>query len=345
MASFSSYQGVKMHENKYLINEVLKGELDFSGFVVSDWEALTALSGNNFEEDVALAINAGVDMLMEPNNYKDAINAIVNNVNNGKISEDRINEAVRRILTVKFDLGLFEDPYQEKLTKEVTELGSETYRDLSKKLVAKSQVLLKNEGNLLPLKKGQKIYVTGPAANDMGLQCGGWGLSWQGYMDEGNGKITEGTTILEGLEEYGKSYGVEIITDKEQASGADLVILALGEIPYAEYEGDTTDLSITGSSAHPGNQESIEQAKELGKPTITLLVTGRNVIIKDYMKQWDSIVMSYLPGTEGDGIASVLFGEAPFSGKLSMPYYESVEDIGSAQGHLLYEVGYGLTVK
>ena len=345
MASFSSYQGVKMHENKYLINDVLKGELGFSGFVVSDWEALTALSGSDFKEDVALAINAGVDMLMEPNNYKESINAIVNNVNDGKISEERINEAVSRILTVKFDLGLFEDPYQEKLTKEVTELGSETYRDVAKKLVAKSQVLLKNEGNLLPLKKGQKIYVTGPAANDMGLQCGGWGLSWQGYMDDGNGKITDGTTILEGLEEYGKSYGVEIITEKEQASTADLVILALGEIPYAEYEGDTTDLSITGSSAHPGNQASIEQVKDLGKPTITLLVTGRNVIMKDYMNQWDSIVMSYLPGTEGDGIASVLFGEEPFRGKLSMPYYESVEDIGSEQGNLLYEVGYGLTEK
>jgi beta-glucosidase len=345
MASFSSYQGVKMHENSYLINDVLKAELGFAGFVVSDWEALTALSGTNFEEDVALAINAGVDMLMEPNNYKDAMNAIVNNVNSGKISEERINDAVSRILTVKFDLGLFEDPYQEKLAKEVTELGTAGYRELAKKLVAKSQVLLKNEGTLLPLKQGQKVYVTGPAINDMGLQCGGWGLTWQGNMDENGGKITEGTTILEGIQEYGKKYDIEIITDEDQATDADVVILALGEIPYAEFEGDTTDLSITGSLAHPGNQMSIEQVEGLHKPTITLLVAGRNVIISDYMNQWDSIVMSYLPGTEGDGVASVLFGEEPFHGKLPMPYYQSVKDIGNTKNELLYEFGYGLTAE
>lgn len=345
MASFSSYQGVKMHENSYLINDILKEELGFTGFVVSDWEALNALSGNDFESDVALAVNAGVDMLMEPNHYKNAINAIINKVNSGEISEDRINDAVSRILTVKFDLGLFEDPYQEKLSKEETELGNERYRRLAKALVAKSQVLLKNDGELLPLKKGQKIFVTGPASNDMGLQCGGWGLSWQGVMDDNNGKITEGSTILEGLIEYGKQYGVEIITKQEEAYLADAVILALGEIPYAEYEGDTEDLSITGSLAHPDNLESIEQVKSLGKPTITLLVTGRNVMISDYMNQWDSIVISYLPGTQGDGVASVLFGEEPFTGKLPMPYYKSTDDIGSAKSNLLYEVGYGLTVR
>lgn len=343
MASFSSYNGVKMHENEYLITDVLKGELGFKGFVVSDWEAMNALSGGSFEADIALAINAGVDMLMEPNNYKDAINAIVNNVNNGKISEERIDDAVSRILTVKFDMGLFEDPYQEKVTKEVTELGSEGYRDLAKQLVEKSQVLLKNDNNLLPLKQGQKIFVTGPVANDMGLQCGGWGLSWQGQMDNGNGKITEGTTILEGLQEYAKTYGVEIITDKDRASEADVVIMAIGEVPYAEYEGDTRDLSITGRKAHPDNASTIEYVNGLDKPVITLLVAGRNVLITDYMDQWDSIVMCYLPGTEGDGIASVLYGETPFTGKLAMPYYKNVDSIGSEDSDVLFKVGYGLS--
>jgi beta-glucosidase len=342
MASYSSYNGVKMHENKYLISDLLKGELGFQGFVVSDWEALNALSGNSFEQDIALAINAGVDMLMEPNNYKDAINAIIKNVNNGKISEERINDAVSRILTVKFDMGLFEDPYQEKVKKEIEDLGSDGYRDLAKQLVEKSMVLLKNDKELLPLKKGQKIFVTGPAANDMGLQCGGWGLSWQGQMDNRNGKITEGTTILEGLKEYAETYGVEIITDPANASEADAVILAIGEVPYAEFEGDTTDLSITGRKAHPENITTIDYVNSLNKPVITLLIAGRNVLITDYMDQWDSIVMCYLPGTEGDGIASVLYGETSFTGKLAMPYYNNVSDIGKEDAKLLFEVGYGL---
>jgi len=303
---------------------------------------MNALSGTTFEEDIALAVNAGVDMLMEPNNYQKAINALVNNVNSGKISIDRIDDAVNRILTVKFDLGLFEDPYMEKTTHEVTELGSTGYRDLAKQLVAKSQVLLKNDNNLLPLQKGQKVFVTGPARNNMGLQCGGWGLTWQGNMDT-NGKITEGTTILEGLQEYADTFGIEIITDREQAAQADLVILALGEVPYAEFEGDTQDLSITGSKADSGNKSAIDYVKGLNKPVITLLVAGRNVLIEEYMDQWDSIVMCYLPGTEGDGIASVLYGETPFTGKLPMPYYKSVDDIAMDNAELLFEVGYGLT--
>ncbi|MDF2943064.1 MAG: hypothetical protein K0S01_1922 [Herbinix sp.] len=343
MASFSSYKGTKMHENKYLITDVLKSELGFEGFVVSDWEAMNALSGNSFQEDIALAINAGVDMLMEPNNYKDAINAIVNNVNDGIISKERIDDAVSRILTVKFDMGLFEDPYMENTKQEVTELGSEGYRELAKQLVSKSMVLLKNENKLLPLKKNQKIFVTGPAMNDMGLQCGGWGLSWQGQMDDAGGKITEGTTILEGIQEYAATNGIEIITDESRASEADIVLMAVGEVPYAEFEGDTTDLSITGAKAHPENGSTMEFVNSLNKPIVTLLVAGRNVLIEDYMDHWDSIVMCYLPGTEGDGVASVLFGEKPFTGKLAMPYYRSVEDIGKEDAKLLYEVGYGLT--
>jgi beta-glucosidase len=178
--------------------------------------------------------------------------------------------------------------------------------------------------------------------DDMGLQCGGWGLTWQGVMDNGNGQVTEGTTILKGLEDYGKKYGYEIITDLKRAKEADTVILALGEVPYAEYQGDTKDLSITGALGHKGNRKAIMAAKELGKPTITLLVAGRNVLIQDYMEDWDSIVMCYLPGSEGDGIAAVLSGETAFTGKLPMPYYKSVEDIGKKNSTLLFDVGYGL---
>ena len=143
--------------------------------------------------------------------------------------------------------------------------------------------------------------------------------------------------------EYGKKYGYEIITDKEQAKEADIVLLAIGEVPYAEFMGDTKDLSIVGEKAHKDNKAAIDLAKSLNKPVITLLIAGRNVIISDYIDDWDGLVMCYLPGSEGDGVASVLSGEAPFTGKLPMPYYESVDDIGKEDAKLLFEVGYGLT--
>lgn len=165
----------------------------------------------------------------------------------------------------------------------------------------------------------------------------------QGQLDDGNGKITEGTTILEGLQEYANTYGLEIITDENKASEADVVIMALGEVPYAESAGDTTDLSITGEKASPQNKSTIEFVEGLNKPTITLLIAGRNVLFNEYMDQWDSIVMCYLPGTEGDGVASVLCGETQFTGKLAMPYYKSVDDIDKENPELLFDLGYGLT--
>jgi len=342
MASFSSWNGVKMHENEYLLTEVLKKELGFKGFIISDYEAVSNLSGQSYEDNIARAINAGVDMLMEAMRYEKACLALLKAVKDGKIKEERINDAVRRILTVKQEIGLFDDPYLDKASCEVDELGSEKYRNLAKKLVEKSLVLLKNDNNVLPLKKGQKIFVTGPAANDLGMQCGGWMQTWQGSLDGGMFKATEGTTILEGLIEYGKKYGYEIITDEKKAKEADVVILAIGEVPYAEYMGDTEDLSITGAKAHPENLAAIELAKSLNKPVVTLIIAGRNVIISDYINDWDGIVMCYLPGSEGDGIASVLSGEASFTGKLPMPYYKNVEDIGKEGAELLFDIGYGL---
>lgn len=345
MASFSSYQGTSMHENKYLLSDVLKGELGFKGFVVSDWEAVKDLEGDSFEEKIAFAVNAGVDMLMEPFDYAKAIDGIVANVNKGTVAMARIDDAVKRILRVKLEMGLFEDPYMEKLNHQVTELGSDEYQGLAKQLVEKSLVLLKNKKNILPLKQGTTIFVTGPAADDMGVQCGGWMSTWQGLSDKDEKKAAEGTTILEGLEEYAEQYDLNIITEKDKAGEADVVILAIGEIPYAEYEGDTRDLSITGVKGLEENKEAIKFAKSLGKPTVALIVAGRNVLISNHVKNWDSIVMCYLPGTQGDGIASVLTGETNFTGKLSMPYYKSIKDIGKKDAEYLYPLGYGLTYK
>ena len=340
MVSFSSYQGLKMHENKYLITDVLKGELGFDGFVVTDWEGILGINAPTYDAQIIAAVNAGVDMLMEPYNYMLAIEAIVNGVKTGEIAEERVDDAVSRILTVKFNMGLFVDPYLDNTPMNVTELGSADGRALAKKLVEESQVLLKNENGVLPLKKGQKIYVTGPAADSIGIQCGGWTLSWQGMPDK---ELTPGTTILQGLQDYAGEYDLTVITDENQAQDADVVLLAIGEKPYAEYEGDAQNLSITGDLGLDGNKAAIEKAKALGKPIVTVIVAGRNVLIDDYIGEWDAAVMSYLPGTEGGGIISPRVGAAKFTGKLPMPWYESEEDIGKNGAQLQFELGYGLT--
>lgn len=343
MVSFSSYNGVKMTENKQLLTDVLKKELQFSGIVVSDWEAAHELSGGSFEKNIVIAVNSGIDMFMEPYQYADTINAIVDNTKKNEISMERVNDAVTRILTVKMELGLFDDPYQKNTKHEVTELGSQQYRDLAKQLVEKSLVLLKNKGDVLPLKKNQKVYVAGPALNNIGVQCGGWTFGWQGNMDKDGEKSAPGTTILEGLQQYAKQYNLTIITDPAKAKQADVAVIAVGEKPYAEYEGDSADISLTGKTALSGNADAIKFAKQLGKPTVALIVAGRQVIIKDYLDGWDAAVMCYLPGSEGEGVASNLVGETKFTGRLPMPWYRNCSDIKKSNAALQFKLGYGLT--
>ena len=338
MVSFSAYNGVKMHENKYLITDVFKGEYGFKGFVVSDWEGTAGIHASGFEAQIAAAVNAGIDMLMEPYKYAEAVRAIVDGVEKGVIPMERVDDAVSRILTVKLEMGLFDDPYLKNATA-AAELNEQEGRELARELVRKSLVLLKNEDGVLPLKRGQKVYVTGPAADNIGVQCGGWTLSWQGIPDR---ELTPGTSILSGLQECADNYGFEVITDKARAAEADMVVLAVGEMPYAEYVGDTEDLSLTGALGLEGNAEAIAEAAALGKPTVAVIVAGRNVLIDEYLDGWDGAVMCYLPGTEGGGVADMLAGMEPFSGRLPMPWYKAVEDIGKPDADLLFEMGYGM---
>ncbi len=344
MASFSSFNGEPMHSHKYLLTDVLKNELGFKGFVVSDWEAIHLLEqGTDFNDQVQLSINAGVDMLMEPNAWLSAIEAIVTNVEAGKIPMSRIDDAVSRILTVKFEAGLFEDPYLTNSETEVIELGDAKSREVASELVSKSLVLLKNEDEILPFKKGETILVLGPGADNMGIQCGGWTIYWQGSPDIAGYPLTTGTTILEGLQSLGEKQGVTFITDANQASKADKILLVLSEVPYAEMNGDTADMSITGSLASPENKAAIDLANAQSKPIATLLIAGREVIIDDYVDQWDGLVMGFLPGSEGQGVADVLLGVKAFVGKLPMPWYKSVDDIGNKQAIPMYPLGYGLS--
>ncbi len=342
MVSHSSLNGVKLHAHKELIADVLKGEMGFDGFVVSDWESIHNIPGSSLKQQVITAINAGIDMLMEPEKYKECYEYIIEAVNEGSIEQNRVDDAVTRIISVKQQMGLFDDPMQENLKTDVSEVGSEQYRALARQLVEKSLVLLKNDGNVLPLKQGAKVLVIGPAADDTGAQCGGWTISWLGAQDSVSSRyVTTATTILDGLNDAASEYGLTILTDPSQAAQADVVLLCVGEIPYAEWEGDTEDMSITGKLAIKGNTEAIALAKQLGKPTVSLIVAGRQVIIDEYLSDWDAAVMCYLPGSEADGVSNVLVGKSPFSGKLPMPWYRSVGDIGTER--VLFDVGYGLT--
>lgn len=346
MVSHSALNGTKMHENKYYLIDVLRNELGFDGVIVSDWNSIQNIeSTKNYKEQIIIAVNSGIDWLMEPDRYEECATYLVEAVEEGSISQERMDEAVTRIIQLKLDAGLFEDPYLNNITTVQQKAGSEEYRKLAEELVEKSQVLIKNKNDILPFKNGTKIFVTGPALDDSGIQCGGWTREWNGRSDKHwSGEFIQGTTtILEGLEQIADEYNLTIITDENLASDADVTLLCLGETPYAEWNGDTADLSITGSHGAEGNKQSIEFAKSIGKPTVTLIVAGRNVIIEEYKDDWDAIVMCGLPGTEGKGVADVLSGDAEFSGKLSMPWYSDVNNIENEKVWL--DVGYGLTTE
>ena len=338
MISHSSLNGVKMHENKEYIMTV-KDEMGFEGFIVSDWGSVEHTSGATYKEQVINSVNAGIDMLMETDRYDEAKQIIVDAVGSGDIAEERVNDAVTRIIKVKKDAGIFNDPLCENLETKQTESGSLEYRKVAEKLVEESLVLLKNDNDVLPIKEGTKVYITGPAADNGQVQCGGWTMDWNGASSK---DIPGVTTIQETFERYAESYGIEVITESERAQEADVVLLCLGEQNYAEWNGDTEDMSLFGALGLKGNKEARAEAKELGKPTVTCIVAGRNVLInKRIYDDWDSVVMCYLPGSEGKGISDVLCGCADFTGKLPSPWYSSLDQIRTDKCWL--ERGYGLS--
>ena len=338
MISHSSLNGVKMHENKEYIMK-LKDEMGFEGFIVSDWDSVGNTSGSSYKEQIITSVNAGIDMLMETERFEEARDIIIDAVESGDISQERVDDAVTRIIKVKKNAGLFDDPLLENIKTEQQETGSPEYRAVAEQLVEKSLVLLKNNKEVLPFKEGTKIYISGPASDNGQAQCGGWTMSWNGAPTE---DIPGVTTILEAFEEYADDYGIEVITDDKKAADADAVLLCVGEQAYAEWNGDTEDLALCGSLGLDGNADAIKEAKKLGKPTVTCIVAGRNVILdeKDY-DGWDSVVMCYLPGSEGKGISDVLCGCADFTGKLPSDWYGSLDQIGTDKCFL--GRGYGLS--
>lgn len=354
MASFNSVNGLKCHENKYLLTDVLKGELGFAGFVIGDYNGVQQVSGATYKDQIVNCVNAGVDMLMEPYTWKDVIKHLTKAVEEGLVSEERIDDAVRRILCVKFEAGLFEEVVGGEVERELlAEFGSEAHREVAREAVRKSLVLLKNDkvGDktaLEALQNSSNILVVGSKANDIGAQCGGWTISWQGST----GNITKGTTLLEGLQNAADGKNIQFNADGNISGNEDAILVVVGEAPYAETSGDrsTSTLTITNDDKAllKDMRESLSQARAKDIPVIMVLLSGRPLTIADYVDQFDAIVAAWLPGTEGDGVADVLLGDYDFTGTLTYtwPWYAS--DIASKfetekEEHILFAYGTGLT--
>jgi beta-glucosidase len=313
MVSFSSWNGLKMHAHEMLLTDVLKGEMGFKGFLVSDWMAVNQISAD-FYQAVVTAINAGLDMVMVPYDFKQFIETMHRAVSNNDISMERIDDAVTRILRVKFLLGLFERPLTDP--SYVSLVGCEAHRALAREAVHKSLVLLKHEAGL-PLSDAQTIAVAGQAANDIGIACGGWTIHWQGKA----GAITDGTTLLDGLQaRYGSR--VHYQADGKFADRADVGIVVVGEMPYAEGEGDHEDLTLSAEET-----SLIHTMRQQCDKLILVIYSGRPLIISPVIDLCDGIVAAWLPGSEASAIVDVLCGEVPFTGKLAYTWFRSMDQL------------------
>ncbi|WLQ36456.1 glycoside hydrolase family 3 N-terminal domain-containing protein [Streptomyces castrisilvae] len=327
---------VKMHANAAMINGVLKDRMGFEGFVISDYQAIDQIPGD-YASDVRTSVNAGLDMIMVPTAYKDFTRTLQDEVTAGRIPQARIDDAVSRILTQKFRLGLFEKPYAD--TSNLKKIGSAEHRAVAREAAAKSQVLLKNDGGVLPLKSSQKVYVAGSNADDIGNQAGGWTVSWQGS----SGDITPGTTILSAMKKDAASvtYSKDASAD---TAGHDVGVVVVGETPYAEGVGDVGnghDLELSAA-----DKAAVDKVCAAMKCAV-LIVSGRPQLIGDRLGDIDALVASWLPGTEGDGVADVLFGKRAFTGQLPMTWPKSESQLPINVGDAAYDpqfpYGWGLT--
>jgi beta-glucosidase-like glycosyl hydrolase len=348
MVSYSSWNGLKMHANRFLVSEVLKKQLGFKGFVISDWQGIdriTSPPGANYSLSVFDGVGAGIDMVMVPENFTNFITELTSQVKGGLISMTRINDAVRRILTVKFTMGLFEYPMADPSL--ANHFGSKEHRELAREAVRKSLVLLKNGKSagkpLLPLdKNAPKILVAGTHPNNLGYQCGGWTIEWQGL----SGNSTIGTTILQAIK-FAVSSSTEVIYQQNpdanyvKGQGFSYAIVVVGEAPYAEMNGDNLNLTIP-----LGGGDTIKNVCNSLK-CLVILISGRPLVIEPYLPLVDAFVAAWLPGTEGQGVTDVIFGDYGFQGKLPRTWFKSVDQLPMNVGDKHYDpsfpLGFGLT--
>lgn len=346
MVSYNSWKGKKLHGHKYLINDVLKKELKFDGIVVSDWAGINELD-KDYKTCIIQSINAGIDMNMVPgslnpddNSYDDFIRLAIESVKEGSIPMERIDDAVSRILKIKKKLGLFDKPI--KAPKNTDVVGSKKHRDLARKSVRKSLVLLKNKGDILPLNKDSgKITLVGEHADNIGYQSGGWTIHWQG----GSGDITPGTTILDAFKSaVADSNSIHYSKYGENLLNPDVVVVAVGEKPYSEGVGDRESLHLSDEDI-----KLLKKVKNSNLPYVVVLISGRPMIINEALTESDAFVAAWLPGTEGKGISDVIFGDYNFTGRLSMTWPKSMKQIpinyGDSNYDPLFQFGFGLSYK
>ncbi|GAB4857213.1 hypothetical protein Ancab_015121 [Ancistrocladus abbreviatus] len=351
MVSYSSWNGIKMHANRDLVTGFLKDRLRFRGFVISDWQGIdrmTTPAHANYSYSIETGIHAGIDMIMVPYNHTEFIDGLTAEVKKGVIPMSRINDAVQRILRVKFQMGLFENPLAD--TSLVNQLGSQEHRELAREAVRKSLVLLKNgesaDPPVLPLpKKASKILVAGSHADNLGYQCGGWTIEWQGLS--GN-NLTAGTTILKAIKNTVDPKTQVVFEENPDATfvksnNFDYAIVVVGEHPYAETGGDSLNLTIP----YPGPNTITNVCVSV--KCVVVIISGRPVVIEPYLESMDALVAAWLPGTEGQGVADVLFGDYGFAGKLSRTWFKTVDQLpmnaGDPHYDPLFPLGFGLTTK
>lgn len=355
MVSYSSYQGVQMTASKKWMTDVLKGELGFQGLLVSDWDAVGQLKvSGGWREQVKTAINGGLDMVMLSHGNGSAVHraselasTLSSLVNMGEIPADRIRDAVRRILTVKCEMGLLDGDTTIDPAVTAT-IGSAEHRAVARDAVRQSMVVLKNDGTLPLPKTLTKLHVTGSGADSLAKQCGGWTVGWQGLGGSSSTSTTLGTTILASIKKMfaGSATTVTSSNDGSGAAGADRVIVVVGESPYAEGQGDSN--SVTLSSA---DFSTIAKVKAANVPFVVVLFSGRPLILTDSkgvsaLDQSNAFVAAFLPGTEGDGITDVLFGDHKPTGKLSFTWPAALAQIPIHDGDgqvPLFPYGFGLT--
>jgi len=326
-----------MSANKYLLTDVLKNELGFEGFLISDYNAVDQID-KDFKKSVGISINAGMDMVMEPDKYKLFITDLKALVDEGVVPMSRIDDAVTRILRVKFAMGLM-DPNRSQLADRslAKSFGSPEHRAVGRDAVRQSLVLLKNQNHVLPISKSVvKIAVAGKSGDDIGNQCGGWTIDWQGKSDN---VTTGGTTVLAAIKKAAPKAQVTFAADAKNAAGATVGVVVIGEKPYAEGAGDRTDLSLA-----PEDITAINNMKAAGIPFVVILFSGRPMILGDSLDKADAFIAAWLPGTEGDGIADVLFGDYKPTGKLSFAWPRSMDQFPRAKDtNPLFPYGYGLS--
>jgi beta-glucosidase len=364
MPSFSSVDWIedgvgnpiKMHANRELIQGVLKERIGFKGFVISDYEGIHQIPGD-WATQVRTAVNAGIDMAMEPNTYREFIATLLDEVRAGRVSQARIDDAVRRILTKKFELGLFERPFVDR--RNLDEVGSAAHHALARRAAAESQVLLKNRKHTLPLHRRNDVYVAGSNADNIGNQAGGWTLTWQG----GSTNVIPGTTILDGIRELARGD----VTFSEDASAPiprrATGIVVVGETPYAEGFGDVfgprwafdpgdngVPRPIKDMQLSAADKAAVDRVCAAARRCVVVIVSGRPLIIEPaQLRAMDALVAAWLPGSEGAGVADTLFSVRPFTGRLPMTWPRSLDqepiNVGDADYDPLFPYGYGLRTR